>query len=260
MGSEVNRRVAAAVAGATLAAIVALASWTVADGSGAVAAAAKPSSLPGTYHAPSLAVNAGEGKSTVDLKSEKLTANPASLIPKGTKTSLLPKRAPGPVGLSGTFPEIFAGAVILIAALSATLIFFIGGAARLRGEQYGGVPPWIRALRELDRLVELDLPTRGRHKEFYHRISQLVRRYVEDMFGVNSPEQPTEEFLHAVRDSTLLGRHRRVLGEFLTHCDLVKFASYLPVRDEIHRAVRSCRAFIDSSSSDLESRTGGSSQ
>lgn len=216
--------------------------------------------LPGSYDVPSLTVTAEEGKSTITLNSDRLAVIVESLIPKGTKSPLMLRRAVSPVGLPDAFPEIFAGAAILIAALSATLIFFIGGAARRRRERHGGVPPWVRALRELDRLVELDLPTKGRHREFYHKISHLVRRYVEEMFGINAPEQTTEEFLFAVRDSTLLGRHRRVLGEFLSHCDLVKFASYLPAQDEVHRAVRSCRAFIDSSSSDLKDRTGGGSQ
>lgn len=214
----------------------------------------------GQYAVPPLTVSAGDGKSTIVLKSNKLTVNVESLIPKGTKPVPLLRRAVSPVSLPDTFPEIFAGSAILIAALSATLIYLIGGVGRRRRERRGGVPPWVRALRELDRLVELDLPSRGRHKDFYHKISQLVRRYVEEMFDINAPDQTTEEFLFAVRDSTLLGRHRRVLGEFLAHCDLVKFAPYLPVHDEVHRAVRSCRAFIDSSSSDLKDRTGGGSQ
>ena len=56
--------------------------------------------------------------------------------------------------------------------------------------------------------------------------SQVLRRYVEERFGVQAPERTSEEFLIEFdRVGVLDAGQRLALREFLGQCDLVKFAA-----------------------------------
>ena len=48
-------------------------------------------------------------------------------------------------------------------------------------------------------LLPENLPARGLVKEFYLRLTGIVRQYVEDTTGIRAPEQTTEEFLRDIR-------------------------------------------------------------
>ncbi len=56
-------------------------------------------------------------------------------------------------------------------------------------------------------------------------VSGIVRRYIENRFGIFAPRRSTEEFLIEAADSAKLEpAHRRLLAEFLGACDFLKFA------------------------------------
>lgn len=71
-------------------------------------------------------------------------------------------------------------------------------------------------------------------ERFCTAVSEITRTYLEDRFGLRAPEQTTEEFLAELPRSAVLDvRHKDVLADFLTRCDLVKFARFEPTRDEL---------------------------
>jgi hypothetical protein len=71
-------------------------------------------------------------------------------------------------------------------------------------------------------------------ERFCTAVSEITRTYLEDRFGLRAPEQTTEEFLAELpRSAVLDARHKDVLADFLTRCDLVKFARFEPTRDEL---------------------------
>jgi hypothetical protein len=56
----------------------------------------------------------------------------------------------------------------------------------------------------------------------------------------------TEEFLLTTsRDGRLAAPHRRLLGEFLTESDMVKFARHVPTIADSERAFEAARRFVD---------------
>lgn len=119
------------------------------------------------------------------------------------------------------------------------------------------LPPAELARRELQRLLERQLPEHGQVKEFYAALSTIIRQYLERNFGIRAPELTTEEFLAELgrrRSQSgsviaaykgLRPEHRYLLRDFLIHCDLVKFARHRPEVDDIEMAVTICRRFID---------------
>ena len=107
-------------------------------------------------------------------------------------------------------------------------------------------PPHEIAAAELERLRGRRLVEEGAFKEYYSALSDIVRRYLEGRFTLRAPEMTTEEFLLATaRDGRLMPAHRRLLGEFMTESDLVKFARHLPTIADSERAWAAARRFVD---------------
>ncbi|MBN1507569.1 MAG: hypothetical protein JW955_12025 [Sedimentisphaerales bacterium] len=107
------------------------------------------------------------------------------------------------------------------------------------------------AYARLRALVAEDLIEAGRIKEFYERISGILRHYIEDRFDLHAPERTTEEFLAELRFTEVLSSaHKEVLGEFLTHCDLVKFAKHQPTTEQVQRTFDLVKDFIEKTRSD----------
>lgn len=153
----------------------------------------------------------------------------------------------GPVELPR--PEIvndprFIAFIIALAVFIAALIVWL----RSRNRQAAPVvrmPAHELAYLQLERLVADNLPEQGLIKEFYQRISDILRHYIENRFGLHAPEQTTEEFLAALgADATLAPSHKSLLKNFLQHCDLVKFAKHEPTTGDIQQTFNSCKNFI----------------
>lgn len=102
------------------------------------------------------------------------------------------------------------------------------------------------AYEELSKLKEMDLPGKGQIKEYYIRLSDIARHYLENRFSFRAPEMTTEEFMQLVKESAvLLEEHKRLLKDFLSHCDMVKFAKYGPTPLEMLDSFHAAEQLID---------------
>lgn len=88
--------------------------------------------------------------------------------------------------------------------------------------------PWELAIKRLEELRAENLPSAGNVKEYYSQLSDIIRHYLEDRFSIKAPDMTTEEFLSHLRNSSVLnGKQKESLKNFLTCCDMAKFARYL---------------------------------
>ena len=102
------------------------------------------------------------------------------------------------------------------------------------------------AYAKLERLDERNLVRRGEVKVFYREVSQILRQYIEDRFAFHAPERTTEEFLREARRSAVFTMAQAdTLGDFLMHCDQVKFAELMPTTAEVQRTFDTARTFIE---------------
>jgi hypothetical protein len=102
------------------------------------------------------------------------------------------------------------------------------------------------AFEELDRLRAQNLVQAGELEKYYVGLSSIVRRYLENGFRLRAPEMTSEEFLAAAaEDPRLVAAHRRLLGEFLSQADLVKFARVIPTLRDSETAYEAARRFVD---------------
>jgi len=90
------------------------------------------------------------------------------------------------------------------------------------------------------------LIAKGLVKEYYYRITNILRHYIEDRFGFLAPERTTEEFLTEMAHTNQLdATHKILIQEFLERCDMVKYAKYGPSNLEIKETYDAAKRFID---------------
>ena len=120
-------------------------------------------------------------------------------------------------------------AAVIIAAVAIGLILYFA----LRKKQIAVppvIPPHVRAKQKLEEALALI----AQPKPFCTLVSDTLRFYLEERFTFRAPERTTEEFLHELKATDrLLPDQKESLGEFLTRCDLVKFARYEPREPEL---------------------------
>ena len=94
-------------------------------------------------------------------------------------------------------------------------------------------------------LLAEDLPGQGLFKDFYVRLTGIVRVYIEETTGLRAPEQTTEEFLRELRTRATFSAERSIqLQEFLEAADMVKYAGQQPGIEQIELSSRRAQEFI----------------
>jgi hypothetical protein len=104
------------------------------------------------------------------------------------------------------------------------------------------IPAHIRAKQKLQEALALI----AEPKPFCIAVSDTLRVYLEERFDFRAPERTTEEFLHELQNTNrLLPDQKESLGEFLTRCDLVKFARYEPGESELRALHESALRLVE---------------
>lgn len=106
------------------------------------------------------------------------------------------------------------------------------------------IPPDVIALGELARIEAMGLVARGEFKEFYTRVTDTVRRYIEARFAVDALDRTTHELLD---DLARQGHAIEGLAALLEEADLVKFAKFKPDVAHAEAALGSARDVVVSS-------------
>ena len=123
---------------------------------------------------------------------------------------------------------------LIAAAILATIIYLIvRHVARRKGKirRKPDEPPHITAIRELERLLSEKVWQNGRHKEYYSRLTDIIREYLEGRYGIGAMEMTSPEIMAAVADLNS-DKLKDKLRELFYLADLVKFAKLQPSPEE----------------------------
>ena len=101
------------------------------------------------------------------------------------------------------------------------------------------------ALAALEELYQNDLLEKGAYKEFFSRLSQIVRAYLEGRYFILALEETTSEIMRDIYDHIKEQNLLKDLENILTLSDLVKFAKYIPETDEINQAKQEALDFVN---------------
>ncbi len=207
--------------------------------------------LSGTYTIPPMEVEfwkKGEEKTGLHkIETSEAEIKVKSLLPEDLKDVKLNEIKP-PVDFPRSYVLwMWAGIAAAIICIVVALIVIIIKRKKARIESIEAqVMAHELAYEELKKLVAEDLPGQGRIKHFYQRLSGILRRYIENRFGLHAPEQTTEEFLADLEtNKDFLDQYKALLKTFLYHCDFVKFAEHQPQTEDIQQTFDSCKAFIE---------------
>ncbi|MBF0570274.1 MAG: hypothetical protein HQL12_00235 [Candidatus Omnitrophica bacterium] len=140
--------------------------------------------------------------------------------------------------------------LLLILIVVAAVIYFI-----LRYKKYPQVPltpqvaelpAWEKAYQQLEALRRENLLDKGLFKEFFTRVADIARYYMENRFNIRAPHMSTEEFLYYLGVSGHLNESQKnALKEFLNSCDMVKFAKYAPTVNEALKNFDLAKRLVD---------------
>jgi hypothetical protein len=123
---------------------------------------------------------------------------------------------------------IYGGAalLLLLVAVTATWLYM------RRKKKLAAVPTkpaHLLALEELEQLNRDQLIEKGIVREYYFRLSEIFRRYIERRFHIPAVERTTEELVPDILNRTEFGSGVKAeTREILRHADLVKFARLSP--------------------------------
>lgn len=106
--------------------------------------------------------------------------------------------------------------------------------------------PWDMAYDQLNRLNSEQLIHHGKYQEYFFRLSDILRHYIEGRFLLKAPEMTTEEFLICLDQSAQLNQDQKLgIKAFLTQSDLVKFAKFEPTIAQADTGFQLVRKFVD---------------
>jgi len=201
----------------------------------------------GSYVIPEqrVAIKLPDGKIET-LKSPQIFVEVKSVIDeKEEKTGLRDIKEPLSVS-SGVPVALIIGSILAILAVGGIILWklYLKKFAAKRKEP--ALTPQEIAFRELERIECLQLIEKSKIKEYYYSVSLALRIYLENRFSLKAPEQTTEEFLESVVSSDKLeGKHINILKEYLSHCDLVKYAKFDPGKVQAKLLIETTRHFIE---------------
>ncbi len=108
------------------------------------------------------------------------------------------------------------------------------------------LPPHLIALESLNKLKEEKLWQKGKIKEYYTELTEIVRVYIENRYSIPAMEYTSYQILDALAEIKDLSKENSLhLGKMLSTADLVKFAKLTPLEHENNDALKTAFDFVD---------------
>ena len=163
---------------------------------------------------------------------------------KSIKPIKMPEEAPY------TFAEIFPWALlgIVIILLVAFVVYYLRRRAENKpvfSRPKPKLPPHRIALDALEKLKNEKVWQQNREKEYHSRLTDIIRVYIEDRFGIKAVEMTTPEILESAgRHAEISSGDMELLKDMLELADLVKFAKFKPMPSENEQVMDKAFAFV----------------
>jgi hypothetical protein len=107
------------------------------------------------------------------------------------------------------------------------------------------ISPYEAALTQLQQLRAEKVWQQGDVKQYYTRLTDTLRTYLEQQFNIPALEQTSEELLQHIKPVTILNQQRDKLRSLLTLADLAKFAKLHPSPEEHEAAIQQAIEIVE---------------
>ena len=157
----------------------------------------------------------------------------------------------GPIEAPYTFAELLPWILLILGlALGTGLVLYFLNQRKKNRPVFAPrakvkLPPHEIALQALEELKNEKLWQKGLIKEYYTRLTDILREYIEVRFNIRAIELTTWEILQSFKNSTISKSDKEMLSEILELADLVKFAKALPVPSENDKSMTDSVVFVN---------------
>ena len=107
------------------------------------------------------------------------------------------------------------------------------------------LPPFEMAMKEMDEIKQQKLWQQGRNKEYYTLLTDTLRKYMVNRFGINAMEMTSGEILELIRLESEANSSYNSLKQILELADFVKFAKLHPLPDENELSLMNAYLFVN---------------
>ncbi|MDR1227148.1 MAG: hypothetical protein LBK47_09680 [Prevotellaceae bacterium] len=200
------------------------------------------------YSLPKFQLLLNRNSSIDTISSSQLTLK---VMPPPMDSTWTPNGVKPPIEYPITFGEAipYVSGALLVLAIIAFVLYYLDRRAKnkpLFSSPKPKEPAHVIAFRALDKLKEDKLWQQSKTKEYYTRISEILRVYTEDRYGVPAMEQTSDEILKAMTELNLCSKEQLgKLSEVFAVSDLVKFAKFTPTPMENESSYSSSRLFVE---------------
>ena len=106
------------------------------------------------------------------------------------------------------------------------------------------VQPWDAALSALEKLKSRKLWEQGFEKEYFTELTDILRKYLNDRFGINAMEMTSRQIMDKIYQSDLRDK-KDYVNHILSVADFVKFAKVRPLPADSIAAYDNAVNFIE---------------
>ncbi|MDE7396247.1 MAG: cell wall anchor protein, partial [Muribaculum sp.] len=107
------------------------------------------------------------------------------------------------------------------------------------------LPPYELAVKQLNELKSEKLCENSREKEYYTRLTDILRIYLETRFGINAMEMTSTQIMRSVRSHDTTKPSAALMKQILEIADFVKFAKVRPLPDDNVKSFNQALQFVE---------------
>ena len=146
--------------------------------------------------------------------------------------------------ISGYLLRILLGLIVL-GVIAYVLIRRLQRKPLLGGAPAPEDPPHVAAIKSLEKLHAQKLWQSGKQKQYYTRLTDILRAYMQRRYGFRAMEYTSAEILAKLRNEELSERTRKRIENLLPLSDFVKFAKYVPDAQQNEDAYQDAYYFVE---------------
>lgn len=107
------------------------------------------------------------------------------------------------------------------------------------------IPPYQLAMQRLTALKDENLWQSGQEKEYYTRLIDILRDYLQGRFGINAMEMTSQQITRVLQENEETRLSNSRMKRILEIADMVKFAKVRPLPDDNFRAFSEATQFVE---------------
>ncbi len=152
-----------------------------------------------------------------------------------------------------------AGIVLLILAIITGLLLYYFFVYKKKKKEViepkDSRPIDVRSLEALQILKEKKLWQKGHIKHYYSELTDIVRKYLDERFGMHTMESTSGEILRDLTTDITEKENKELLRYIFERADMAKFAKGQPLADENDKSWSDAVAFIENTKEVVEDLT-----